>query len=134
MSILEYRRWGPNSVKHYVTGRTPVFCELPIGVHSVNVGVLDKNTYVKRKLCQYMLIYTSGGEGIVEFDGESYVMEKNKVCIFKPGDLITYYPTENWECKWIFIEGDTCKELHGFCYKKGFSLTEINNTESSYAF
>lgn len=132
MPILDAILWSNNKdVRHYVTTRSTAFGKLPFGVHSANIGFLKDNSYVNRSLEQYMLIYTTKGCGVVEYNNKRYILDERKICIIKRNDIVKYYPYNGsvWHLKWIFIEGDACEHYYDICYSDGFDLTEIKSPE-----
>ena len=79
----------------------------------------------------YLLLFTIGGEGKLNIDGQSFTLTKNSVCIIPPFVKNEYFTAKNklWEFYWIHCDGIFAKsalnsivKTAGYC----FSVKDIS--------
>jgi len=74
------------------------------------------NFYINRQnLDSYLLLYTVGGNGILNFKGSSYRLKRGDVFFIDCRDAHEYYPNgDEWEFRYIHFNGADSSRLYSF--------------------
>lgn len=85
------------------------------------IGISEPEYHVIREsgLISHQLLYTTGGEGVLNVGGVSYVQKKGSLFYLPPTLPHEYYPKDNsWTTCWVVFRGAFAKQLLG---ELGFS-------------
>lgn len=85
------------------------------------IGISEPEYHIIREsgLISHQLLYTTGGEGVLNVGGVSYVQKKGSLFYLPPTLPHEYFPKDNnWTTCWVVFRGAFAKQLLG---ELGFS-------------
>lgn len=110
----------------------PVYThENPLPFYLTGIGISDPEYCVKREngLVSHQLLMTLEGEGRLEIDGKSFILNKGSCLYLPPNVPHEYYPVENsWKTAWIVFRGSCISQVMKSMGFDGYILKEEQNT------
>lgn len=88
--------------------------ETKLPFYLTGIGICDPENRVDRKsgLISHQFLFTIGGKGILEVDGESYEQTEGSFFYLSPGVPHRYYPKEeDWKTAWLVFRGNGLSEI-----------------------
>lgn len=78
----------------------------------------------------YLIIFTTGGSGLINVNGTDYAAKENTVCLIPPSVPHLYKADPSWELYWLHItEGASSGLIDYIISKRGymFSINDVKN-------
>lgn len=104
---------------------------LPFRIESLSHFYAHENYSAERnELDCYIILYTISGEGVLDFEGETYKIRKNQVMFIDCSKHHIYKTAENnhWDFYFMLIAGDGIKSYYDIIFKDKYFILDYFDT------